>query len=74
MSALTITSYSPRPNHGGLTPHHTLKLEIETGEVFEYLGRAFECPCGESMHDGDPALYNEAGRFLAHANCEALIA
>lgn len=74
MSALRVTRYTPRPNHGGSTPHHTLELDIETGETCEFFGRYFECPCGEDMRDGDPALFDDAGRFVAHASCEELVA
>jgi hypothetical protein len=71
--SMTITRYTPRPNHGGSTPHHTLAIDLDTGEQSEFFSRCFECPCGEDMRDGDPALYDANDRFLAHANCEEKI-
>jgi hypothetical protein len=76
MSALRITSGNGlRRRHGGhAVPCHTIELDLDTGERREYLSRLFVCPCGEDMRDGDPALFDANERFLAHANCEELIA
>lgn len=69
MAALEIVRYAPRVRHGGFERHGATVVDLDTGEVTEYFSRCFECPCGEAMNDGDPAIYDADGRFLAHAAC-----
>ena len=73
MPCMEIARYAPRARHGGYERHGVVEIDLDTGAISEYFGRYFECPCGEGMNDGDPALYDAAGRFVAHANCEALV-
>lgn len=70
---MEVVRYAPRPRHGGFERHGAMEYSLDTGEVVaEYFGRHFMCPCGEAMNDGDPAIYDADGRFLAHAACASV--
>jgi hypothetical protein len=72
LATMDVMTYAPSV-HGGTRSTGGYGVELDTGAVWEYLGRGWHCACGEILRDGDPIIERVRDRAMAHENCAHLI-